>query len=172
MPTVSAALLIDDDEDLLASVNRAARASRVDLVTASSWDAGLGLFHVLSPILVIADYNMPGSRHGLQLLARIRRLRPGIRLILVSGYLDEEDMAQVRALNLVDEALTKGTAEETAETIMAQVRAANEQASEPTDWQAVARAAVGAARVGEEDLDRLDEILAKKTGAGEDARGS
>jgi CheY-like chemotaxis protein len=159
---VAAALLIDDDLELLAAINRTAKAAKLDLITASSWDEGLGLFHALGPNLVIADYNMPGSRHGLKLLARIRRLEPGVRLILVSGYLDEDDMARVRELNLVDAALTKGSAEETAQTIVEEVRRAQSEAPNPTDWVAVANASVEAARVGDDDLDRLDEILVKK----------
>jgi DNA-binding response OmpR family regulator len=95
------ALLVDDDQQLLASVAASAGTSGLDLITAASWDEGLALFHVLSPGLVIADYNMPGSRMGLQLLAEVRRLRPSVRLVLVSGYLDAEDMARVAALDLV-----------------------------------------------------------------------
>src|SRR5271156_380994 len=120
------ALLVDDDQQLVASIAASADASRLDLITATSWDEGLALFHVLSPDLVIADYNMPGSRLGLQLLAEIRRLRPSVRLRLGSGYLDERDMARVAALDLVDATLTKGAAVETARAIVDEIRTAAE----------------------------------------------
>jgi CheY-like chemotaxis protein len=159
---MASALLIDDDVDLIESVKRAASAARLDLVTATTWDEGLGLFHVLSPNLVIADYNMPGSRHGLMLLARIRRLRPSVRLILVSGYLDEDDMDRVRELNIVDRALTKGSGVETARAIVDEVRQAERDSDLPTDWVSVAHAFVDAAAVSDEDLERLDQILVRR----------
>jgi ActR/RegA family two-component response regulator len=159
---VASALLIDDDVNLLASVKRAAELAHLDLATAATWDEGLGLFHVLSPNLVVADYNLPGSRHGLQLLAQIRRLRPAVRVILVSGYLDEADMDRVRALDLVDRALTKGSAVETAREIVGEVRAAQASANDPADWKGVADASLTAASVSEEALDELDAILRKK----------
>lgn len=159
---MSSALLIDDDLELLASVKRAATAHGLDLLTASTWDEGLGLFHVLSPNLVIADYNMPGSRHGLKLLARIRRLRPGVRLILVSGYLDEDDMVRVRESHLVDDALTKGDAVQTAESILDEVKRAQSEAPRPTDWVEVAEAAIRASKVDGTELDGLDDLLRVK----------
>jgi DNA-binding NtrC family response regulator len=161
---VAVALLVDDDQQLLASVDATAKAAGLDLVTASSWDEGLALFHVLSPNLVIADYNMPGSRLGLQLLVEIRRLRPSVRLVLISGYLDGDDMAQVMALDLVDATLTKGTAIETARAVLSEVRTAAEVADAPTDWKAYANAYLGAATVSESSVDELDGIFERKLG--------
>jgi DNA-binding NtrC family response regulator len=159
---VAAALLIDDDVGLLESVKRAAQLAQLDLVTAATWDEGLGLFHVLSPNLVIADYNMPGSQHGLKLLARVRRLRPAVRLIMVSGYLDEADMDRVRDLDVVDRALTKGSVVQTARAIVEEVRAAQNTAHLGTDWVSSAQAHVDAAELTEETLEELDAILRKK----------
>lgn len=158
------ALLVDDDRGLLASVAASANAAGLDLAVAGSWEEGLALFHILSPELVIADYNMPGSRMGLQLLAEIRRLRPSVRLVLVSAYLDAEDMAGVDALDLVDATLTKGSAVETAQAILGEIQAVSESAPSSTDWVAFARAYVNAAGVSAESIDRLDELLSVKLG--------
>lgn len=168
------ALLVDDDQQLVASVAASAGTSGLDLITAASWDEGLALFHVLSPELVIADYNMPGSRMGLQLLAEIRRLRPSVRLVLVSGYLDAQDMAQVAALDLVDRTLTKGSAIETAQTILSEIRAVSESAESPgpTDWPAFAGAYVQAARVSDESIDRLDKLFGVKLDGGAELSAS
>ncbi len=159
---MAAGLLIDDDLGLIESVQRAAAAAKLDLATATTWDEGLGLFHVLSPNVVIADYNMPGSQHGLLLLARIRRLRPSVRLVLISGFLEESDMERVRALNLVDRTLTKGSVLESARVVVDEVRQAQEASLAPTDWREVADAAVAAAEIPEADLTELDQILSRK----------
>jgi DNA-binding NtrC family response regulator len=165
LPGMSATLVIDDDTALLASLEAAARLSKIDLVTASSWDEGLMLFQILSPDLVIADYNMPGSQHGLRLLARIRQLRPSVRLVLVSGYLDEDDIAKVMTLGVVDEARTKGTSLETASALTEEARVASAAAGTPTDWVAYARAYISSTRLSDEDLDSLDALLTAKVDA-------
>ena len=138
--SVAPALVIDDDVALLKSLEQAARLSGIRIVTASTWDEGLETFQVLSPSVVVADFNMPGSRHGLQLLAKIRQLRPSVRLILVSAYLDERDIDAVMALGVVDRALTKGSAAETAEAVLEEARSAVELEHTPTDWVAYAQA--------------------------------
>ena len=98
------ALLIDDDQSLLESIRRLADYNGLELDTAATWEEGLGLFHVLAPNVVIADYHMPDSRNGLQLLAEIKQLRPSIRVVLVSGYINDEDVKRVESLNIVDRA--------------------------------------------------------------------
>jgi CheY-like chemotaxis protein len=155
-------LVIDDDTALLASLEAAAKLSRVDLVTASSWDEGLSLFQILSPGLVIADYHMPGTRHGLQLLRRIRQLQPSARLVLVSGYLDEEDLDKVLELGVVDRVLTKGSAIDTANALMDEARVASAAAPAPTDWVAYAKAYLSSRQLSDPDLQSLDAILASK----------
>jgi CheY-like chemotaxis protein len=155
------ALFIDDDEALLGSVRRAADVSGFTLDTASSWEEGIRLFHVLSPDVVIADYHMPESRHGLQLLAEVKRLRPSVRVILVSAYINDDDVKQINELDLVDAAMRKLDPIETVEAILHEVRIANEAPDKPTDWVDFAKARVRAGKVPQESLDRLDEFLTR-----------
>lgn len=156
------ALLIDDDQSLLKSIKRLADLNQLRLDTAATWDKGLGLFHVLAPSVVIADYHMPNSRNGLQLLAEIKRLRPSVRVILVSAYINDRDVERVESLGIIDRALRKTNLMQTAGTILDEIRCANESDDDQTDWLAFAKARVRASRASGEDLDRLDEFFKKK----------
>ena len=153
------ALLIDDDQSLLQSIRRLADLSYLRLDTATTWEEGLSLFHVLAPSVVIADYHMPNSRNGLQLLAEIKRLRPSVRLVLVSAYINDEDVERVEALNIVDRALRKIDATMTVDNILDEIRCANENDDEHTDWVAFANARVRAAKASVEELDKLDDFF-------------
>lgn len=158
------ALLIDDDAPMLRSVNRAVASRGLELLTASSWNDGLALFHVYSPELVIADYNLPGTEHGLKLLARLRSTRPSGRFILVSGYIDAVDAAAIEALGLVDRALPKTGAVETLSALLDEVEAAKMAAESPTDWQEYAEAYSRSGSVSTAELEELDRIIRSRRG--------
>lgn len=153
------ALLIDDDAEILRSAVAAVEASGLALLTASTWDEGLEKFYAHSPELVISDYNLPGSDMGLSLLVEIARLRPSTKLILISGYLNESDAAQLRSLGLVDDVMSKNDPVETARIIVSEVRQAAERAKSPTDWAQFGRAAGEKRSVDPDALARLDGFL-------------
>ena len=140
------ALLIDDDEALVGSVSRAVAFADLALDTALSWDDGLSLFLALGPNLVIADYHMRGSRHGLQLLAEVKRLRPSVKVVLVSAYFNDGDVAEIMSLGLVDAALRKLDLVGTSEAIVALIAEAASHAAVPTDWTEVAHSHVRGCR--------------------------
>lgn len=155
---MSYALLIDDDVALVSEMTKVVESAGLRLDTASSWDEGLGKFNGLAPDVVIADYNLPGSRHGLQLLLEIARLRPSVRLVLISAYLNEGDVEKVRALGLVDEVRRKSDPVQTARYVMGLVDDAREKQGQNTDWAAFSRARRRKA-ISESDLEDLDSFL-------------
>jgi two-component system chemotaxis response regulator CheY len=152
---LSYALLIDDSPEPRESLSRAARLAGFTLLTAESWDEGLSLFQVYAPTLVIADYQLPNSQHGIQLLSAIRRLSPSVRLILLSAFIQEDDVPEIEALGLVDRALPKGRPNVTAE-IVEEIRAAHDRAAADTDWPAYARAHTQSNDVEQSEIDELD----------------
>jgi CheY-like chemotaxis protein len=123
----------------------------------------LALFQVHSPLLVIADYNLPDSRHGLQLLAEIRRITPAVRLVLLSAYIDDQDVHDIEALGLVDRAIPKLQAGAT-EDLLSELEDARRRAETTTDWPAYARAHREARRVEQPDIDALDARIRKARG--------
>jgi ActR/RegA family two-component response regulator len=153
------ALLIDDDLALLESVKRAVEAYGLEISTASTWEEGLARFQAMSPNLVIADYNLPGSRRGLSLLFEIANLQPSVRLVLFSAYLSDEDVAEVEGLPFIHRAFRKTDAVATARAILDEVRMAAEASKRPTDWAAYGQAAERTGAVSADALRKLDEYL-------------
>ena len=156
---MSYALLIDDDEEILRSASDLVQSQGLSLETASSWEEGIQKFRAYSPDLVISDYNLPGSEMGLSLLLKLARIRPSMRLILISGYLDEEDVAEIQALGLIHEVVRKVTPIDTARTILKAVKEAAARADEPTDWVQFASASTGVNAIDDEAFSKLDEFL-------------
>lgn len=153
------ALLIDDNQELCEALAALAAGEGLPLRTTTSWDEGLALFHILSPDIVIADYNLPGSKHGLRLLTEIRQLRPTVRLVLMSGVVDPDDLQRVEALGIADRVLSKGTSIETARKVLEELRGNAARASGETDWAVFAAALIAARDISTSAIDDLDDKL-------------
>lgn len=158
------ALIIDDDRPLLDSLASTIRIAGFEVETASTWEEGLLKFQIHSPDLVVADYNLPNSRHGLQLLTEIRRLRPSVRVVLLSAYIDEQDVEEIEQSGYVDRALTKLPSTNPVPAILDEIRAAAEAADTPTDWRDFAAAHQRTDAIDQEALEELDQKLQKRRG--------
>lgn len=155
------ALLIDDDVSFSRSLVAHVETRGLELLAAPTWEEGLELFLTLSPDLVIADYNLPGTESGLELLLKIKRLRPGTRVILISGYLEEDEVAAVADSTLVERAVRKSPAEMA--TIADEIASAAANATEQTDWVAVAGGYESGA-LDEAEVQRLLAVLRRPSG--------
>ena len=81
----SASLLVEDREDFATELVAALEDRGLAIDWAPTWQEGLDLFRVNGYQLVVADYNLPDTEHGLKLLARAKELMPSVRLVLISG---------------------------------------------------------------------------------------
>jgi ActR/RegA family two-component response regulator len=163
---MSYAVVIDDHAEFLKSLRRAAELTGLEIETSETWEEGLALFHVHSPELVIADYNLPGSKRGLQLLAELRRMRPSVRLVLISGVIDAEDAKEIQAeaSEVVDRVLLKLDAAELTPLLLEEIKSAKARAAKATDWREYARAYKRAEGVSQAKLDALDARLQERRG--------
>ena len=83
---MSAAVLIIEDEATLAK-NMAAYLARYgyDVATADTAETGLEELERYKPDLILMDFHLPGM-DGLQALARIQELSPGMPVIMITGH--------------------------------------------------------------------------------------
>ena len=156
------ALFIDDDQGIVDSVEALAESRGFTLASARTWDDGIGKFNALSPDLVITDYNLPGSKFGLRLLFEIAKIRPSVRLVLISAYLNVDDVKQVEQLGLVSRILRKVNPVETAKALLGEIEEVARAVDAPSDWVSFANAAARTRGIAEEDFDRLDNLLRER----------
>jgi ActR/RegA family two-component response regulator len=129
-----AALLVEDDEQFSAELLKALEEAGLSMDHATGWDEGLELFRVNGYELVVADYNLPDTQHGLQLLARMKMLLPTTRLVLISGALTRGAERALDELDLIDAYLSKSDGNLT-KLIAESVERAEHDATKATDWR-------------------------------------
>ena len=77
-------LLIDDEEQIRTTIGLLLRASGYEVSTAADGKEGLSLFQHEPYDLVITDVLMP-VMGGLEVIAALRRLQPGLKIIASYG---------------------------------------------------------------------------------------
>ena len=85
-------LLVEDDEEVRAMAIESLEELRYQVVVAS--DAGEALAHVRGDgriDLMFSDVVMPGGMNGAQLAIQARSTRPGLKILLTSGYAGTPD---------------------------------------------------------------------------------
>jgi CheY-like chemotaxis protein len=97
-------LCIDDDLKGLQVRQLVLENAGYSVLTACSGREGLELFSAHCVAAVVLDYAMPEMDGG-QVAAELRRLKPEVKILLLSAYVDLPQ----EALNLVDARVVKGT---------------------------------------------------------------
>jgi CheY-like chemotaxis protein len=93
-------LIVDDSKLARMIMASAFRRIRPDweLTEASNADGAMGAITAGSVDIALVDFNMPGT-DGLELVADIRRIRPGMPVAVVSANLQDEIITRTRELN-------------------------------------------------------------------------
>jgi CheY-like chemotaxis protein len=88
-------LLVEDEEEVRQVARRMLRRCGLDVITADDGMAGVTAFSEFSDeiTLVLLDTTMP-RLGGEQALRAMRRIRPDVRIILTSGYSEEDPPAR------------------------------------------------------------------------------
>lgn len=86
-PTDEAVLLVEDDDEVAALVTEMLRELRYEVIRAVNAESALGaLANGRSIDIVFSDVMMPGPMNGVDLAREARRRRPGLPVLLTSGY--------------------------------------------------------------------------------------
>lgn len=150
-------LLIEDNEVFAKSLNRRFVRAKVALDWATDWSTGYDAFAIGAYELVIADYNLKDSHHGLKLLKKVKALSPGTRLILISGELNNDAERLVEQSGIVDAYYVKQAG--ITDALLEEGRAAAERYRASTDWPALAEAILEEQKVDYEKVDEVDTLL-------------
>jgi CheY-like chemotaxis protein len=86
-------LLVDDNANGLAARRSVLEELGHRIATSTSGADALEQFAAHPFDLVITDYKMP-RMDGLELIGRLRKLAPGLPIVLVSGYVDTLGMSE------------------------------------------------------------------------------
>lgn len=99
-------ILIEDDPGVRDYFKSVVSRMGYELSAAEDGPSGLQLIENQPADVIMTDLNMPGEPNGMALVRRIRELRPGTPLIVVSGYPTKERLEECKALG-IDDFLTK-----------------------------------------------------------------
>ena len=81
---MTAILVVDDQKELRAMVRRVLSEAGYEVAEAEDGAVGLAAFRARPPALVITDIIMP-EREGIEVIATIKRERPAVKVLAMSG---------------------------------------------------------------------------------------
>ncbi len=81
-----AVLIIEDEAVLARKVSKYLQQQGYEVCLAANGAEGLEALTTFHPDAVLLDFNLPGSLNGLEVLAKIQAIEPGIKVILITGF--------------------------------------------------------------------------------------
>jgi len=94
-------LFVDDDKDILMMVEQYLQMQGYDITTVDSGLKALDLIRDQDINIIFTDYKMP-EFNGLELLAAVKQYKPGIEVIIVTGYGSMESAVQAMKFGCYD----------------------------------------------------------------------
>jgi CheY-like chemotaxis protein len=91
------ALVVDDDRDMCRVLEIALGSTGCEATTTGSAKGAIALSAERRYPIVFVDARLP-DMDGWQLIDELRRLRPDIRIVMISGYYFEDDVRVIKAL--------------------------------------------------------------------------
>jgi DNA-binding NtrC family response regulator len=99
--TSGSVLIVEDEVLIRLDLSTHLRDAGLTVFEAATADEGLTILQATASVgLVISDIRTPGNIDGLDLLGWLRRERPNIKVVLISGYIPTERMRTIADLAL------------------------------------------------------------------------
>jgi two-component system, OmpR family, response regulator CpxR len=83
-------LLVDDEEEFITALSERLQLRGIDARLAFDGEQGLRLVQDQEPDIMVLDLKMPGI-DGMEVLRRVVRGYPGIRVVMLTGHGSEKD---------------------------------------------------------------------------------
>jgi two-component system, response regulator PdtaR len=95
-------LIVEDELLIRLDLADQLRSAGLIVIEASTGDEALTILKANDAIdFVVSDIRMPGPTDGMELTAWLRRERPKIRIVLVSGFAATQDMTTIADAALI-----------------------------------------------------------------------
>jgi DNA-binding NtrC family response regulator len=109
-------LVVDDEPIVLKSCRLVLEAEGWEMISASSVAEALSILESITPELLLVDVKMP-VHDGMYLMRKVREKRPGIPIIVMSGYATSETIKEAEGLGAAIFLPKPFTPDELAETL-------------------------------------------------------
>ena len=94
-------LIVDDEKNIRLTLSQALETLGVEIDTASNGEEALAKLNEKEFGLILLDIRMPGM-DGMEVLRRVREIRPDIRIIMITAYGTIESAVEAMKLGAVD----------------------------------------------------------------------
>lgn len=87
-------LIIDDEETLVSSLKTFLTIKGYEVAVATNGRDGIRLLGEFSPELLLLDLNLSEGITGLDVLKKTKSIKPELKIVVLTGFGDEEDVAE------------------------------------------------------------------------------
>ena len=99
-------LIVDDEPDILSTLERLVKSEGFDVVTAGNGKEALNLFQKVRVDLVISDVRMP-EMDGIELMRQVKKIDKDIEFIILTGFASVENAVDAMREGGASDYLTK-----------------------------------------------------------------
>jgi CheY-like chemotaxis protein len=94
-------LIVDDEPEVADVLARSLQRQGHRTTVVHSGEEALARLTSLTPDAMFLDVSMPGM-NGLDVMAEVKRLKPGLAVVIITGHATADEVERVKALGAVD----------------------------------------------------------------------